>query len=245
MTWLLFAVAALAGVVVWWKWMRSIGRQRRLMLLCERAGLGFAPLDLFRGTTWLPFAMFGRERSGSENVVWNRALGPDVRAFDFWYEDPATDDRPVAQRKRLTCAVVPLDASTPRMRVSPRDLDDEVRDVLGLPEIRLELERFNRRFAVESEDQRFVVAFLEQRMMEGLLALPSGVTAETNEHVLLLSAPELPPEQVLVLFDTAVELRERIPRSLASLYPPRPPSGPHEARWLQGHWSPEPTEDAV
>jgi hypothetical protein len=245
MTWVLLGAAAVAGVVFWWKRVRGASRQRRLMLLCDRAGLDFAPLDLQGASVWLPFPMFGRERSGAENVVWQRERGFEIRVFDFWYEDPATQDRPAPARKRLTCGVVPLAASAPRLRVSPRDLAAEVREAIGLREIELELERFNRRFVVETQDQRFAIAFLEQRMMEGLLALPDGVTAETHDHVLLLSASELPAEQVLLLYDTAVAIHRRIPRSLASLYPPRPARGPHEGRWLQGHWSAEPTEDPV
>jgi hypothetical protein len=80
-------------------------------------------------------------------------------------------------------------------------------------------------------------------MMEGLLALPDGITAELNEKTLLLSAPRLPAEKVLVLFDAAVAIHKRIPRSLASLFPPRPDEGPYEDRWLQGHWTPDPTQD--
>jgi hypothetical protein len=114
--------------------------------------------------------------------------------------------------------------------------------VLGPREVRLELEAFNRRFVVQTEDERFAIAFLEQRMMEGLLALPVGVTAEANENVLLLSAAELPAEQVLVLFDAAVAIHRRIPRVLPSLFPLRPTEGPYEDRWLQGRWSPDPTE---
>jgi hypothetical protein len=212
------------------------------MLLCQRAGLEFAPLDLSADTAWLPFPMFGRARRGTENVVWDRQRGPAIRAFDFWYEDPA-DDRPVTPRRWLTCAVVPLAASVPRLRIAPRDLADDVRDALVLPEMRLELEEFNQRFVVESEDERFAFAFLEQRMMEALLALPDGVSAELDEDVLLLTAPRLPAEQVLVLFDAAAAIHRRIPRSLPSLFPPRPAEGPHEDRWLQGRWSPDPTED--
>ena len=242
MKWLFVLVIALVPLGnAWWRRRRGASRQRKLMLLCQRGGLEFAPVDLVADTAWLPFPMFGRRRRGTENVVWERRRGPEIRVFDFWYEDP-TDGRTVAPRKRLTCAVVPLAASCPRLRVAPRDLDGDVRDILGLPEVRLELEEFRQRFEVEAEDERFAIAFLEQRLMEGLLALPEGVTAETNEQVLLLSAPTLPAEKVLVLFDTAVELHERIPRSLPSLYPPRPARGPHEARWLQGRWSPEPTE---
>jgi hypothetical protein len=138
--------------------------------------------------------------------------------------------------------VVPLGASAPRLRIAPRDVDDEVRSILGLREIELELEGFNRRFAVQTEDERFAVAFLEQRMMEAILALPDGVTLEANGDVVLLSAPELPAEQVLRLYDAAVAIRDRVPRSLPSLFPPRPIEGPYEDRWLQGHWTPDPTE---
>jgi hypothetical protein len=95
---------------------------------------------------------------GTENVVWERQRGTEIRAFDFWYED-SVPDRPAGPRHRLTCAVVPLGASAPRLRISPRDLDDDLRDVLGLREIELELEEFNRRFAVRTEDERFAISF--------------------------------------------------------------------------------------
>ncbi|MGH3115485.1 MAG: DUF3137 domain-containing protein [Gaiellaceae bacterium] len=238
---MLAAIVALALGSAWWRWRRGAARQRRLMLLCRRAGLDFAPLDLFQGTAWLPFPMFGRTRSGTENVVWERRRGTDIRAFDFWYEEPA-DDRPVTPRRRVTCAVVALAFSAPRLRIAPRDLEDEVKAALGLREVRLELDEFNRRFVVATEDERFAIAFLEPRMMEALLALPDGVTAEVNDDTLLLSAPQLPAEQVLRLYDAAVALHRRIPRSLPSLFPPRPHEGPYEDRWLQGHWTPDPTE---
>lgn len=240
-----YAVAAVVAVVVgWWRWRRTHARQRRLMLLCQRAGLDFAPMDLNPDTAWLPFPMFGRQPSGTENVVWERERGTGIRAFDYWYQPPA-DDRPVTLKRRLTCAVVPLGASAPRLRIAPRDLDDELRAALGLREVRLELEGFNRRFFVEAEDPRFAIAFLEQRMMEAILALPDGVTVEVNQDVVLLWAPELPAEQVLRLYDAAVAIHRRIPRSLPSLFPPRPAEGPFEDRWLQGRWSPDPTHDTA
>lgn len=239
----LLALAILLGALAWrgWRWRRASVRQRKLMLLCQRAGLDFAPMDLAPDTAWLPFPMFGRTRSGTENVVWERRRGTEIRAFDFWYEDP-DPDHPVTPRRRSTCAVVPLACSAPRLRIAPRDLADEMKAVLGLREVRLELEEFNDRFVVEAENERFAIAFLEQRMMEGLLALPDGVTAEVNENVLLLRAPVLPAEQVLRLYDAAVAIHRRLPRSLPSLFPPRPTEGPHEDRWLQGRWSPDPTE---
>ena len=241
MIWLVLAVVAAGLARLVWGLRRGLSRQGRLTLLCRRAGLEFAAMDLFETSAWLPFPMFGRSGHGTENVVWEGRRGFDIRAFDFWYED-ASDDRPVGPRRRLTCAVVPLGTSGRRLRVGPRDVDDELRSVLGLREIELELEDFNRRFAVHTEDERFAISFLEQRMMEAILALPLGVALDVNEDTVLLSGPELPPEQVLRLFDAAVAIHERIPRSLPSLYPPRPTEGPHEDRWFQGHWSSEPID---
>jgi hypothetical protein len=184
--------------------------------------------------------MFGHPAHGTQNVVWDRGGGEDVRAFDLWYQDTG-DERALGPRRRFTCAVVPLGFACPRLRVAPRDVVDDVAGALGGREVRLELEEFDGRFRVESEDARFAVAFLDQRMMEAFLGLPEDVTVDVNDDVLLLWAQQLPPEHVLLLFDTAVAIRRRIPRVVASLFPPRPTRGPRERRWLQGRWSPEST----
>ena len=240
MKWLIVALAVAAVGQAWWRRHRSGARQRRLMLLCRHAGLDFAPMDLRLDTAWLPFPMFGAPRHGTENVVWDRRLGDDMHAFDLWYVDPA-DERGSGVRRTLTCAVVPLRSSCPRLRVAPRDVVDEVARAFGGEEVRLELEAFDRRYRVETEDVRFAVAFLDQRLMEALLGLPEGVSVDVNEDVLLLSAALLPAVQVLVLFDAAVAIRGRIPRVVSSLFPQRPERGAHEHRWLQGRWSAEST----
>jgi hypothetical protein len=213
------------------------------MLLCRRAGVEFAPADPFADTAWLPFPMSGHPQHGTENVVWDPRVGQEVRAFDYWFREPS-DDRPSGPTRRLTCAVMPLGFACSRLRIEPRDLLDEAAAALGRPEVRVELETFDRRFRVEAEDPRFAMAFLDQRMMEALLALPGEVTIELNEDVLLLTAPRMPAERVLLLLECAIAIRRHLPRDLASLFPSRPADGPHERRWLQGRWTPEPTGDA-
>ena len=172
-------------------------------------------------------------------MVWDRRLGDDVHAFDLWYVEPA-DERGSGVRRTLTCAVVPLRSSCPRLRVAPRDVADEVARAFGGEEVRLELEAFDRRFRVETEDVRFAVAFLDQRLMEALLGLPEGVSVDVNEDVLLLSAPLLPAEQVLVLFDAAVAIRRRIPRVVSSLFPRDPNEGRTSTAGSRGAGVPSP-----
>src|SRR5215208_5117928 len=107
MMWTFAVLAAFTSLVlVVWYLRRRPERQRALMLLCDRAGLDFAPMDLATGTAWLPFPLFGRRRSGTENVVWDRARGPDIRVFDFWFADD-NEGEPFARREHRTCAVVP------------------------------------------------------------------------------------------------------------------------------------------
>jgi hypothetical protein len=66
MEWLAFALAVVAVGQAWWRHRRSSARQRRLMLLCQHAGLAFAPLDLRLYTAWLPFPMFGHPNPNAE-----------------------------------------------------------------------------------------------------------------------------------------------------------------------------------
>lgn len=233
------AVVAVAAVGAWRRRRRRRDRQRQLMLLCDAAGLGFAPLDPFLDTRWLPFPMFGRSPAGTENVVWDP--GADgVRAFDFWYEE-GDPDQPVRARRTVTCATVPLPFASPRIRVAPRDVVDDIGDAVGFSLLTFELEAFNRRFRVEAEDARSASALLDQRVIEGFLRLPHGVVAEVNEEVMLLRSPQLPAVQTLQLLKAATAIHRVLPRVMTSLFPPRPTQGPHEARWLQGRWSSEPT----
>ncbi len=236
-------LATVAVAALCWHARRSAARGRELMLLCRRAGLEFFPLDPLPDSSWLPFPTFGHARQGIENVVWDPRIGSDVRVFDLWYEDEA-DAGQLDARRWLACGAVPLPFSSPGLRVTPRSLLGEALDVMSDSEVRLELDAFDRRFRVDTDDRRFAFAFLDQPMMEALLALPESVSVEVNEDVLLLRAPRMSPATMVRMLDVAGEIRRRIPRVASSLFPPRPTRGPHEARWLQGRWSPDPTGDA-
>jgi hypothetical protein len=237
------AIALITVTVVAWRSHRRRDRQRQLMLLCQRASLEFSTFDPFADTIWLPFRLFGRGLSrGTENVVWNDDDGDDARAFDYWFEERRNDDS-VPVTHRYSCALVALPFACRRLEVVPHGIVDDVRELIEGDDLELELEAFNRRFDVRSEDRRFAVTFLDQRMMRALMGLPEGVTVLVNEDRMLLIASLLPAPEVLLLLEAARATRRHVPAVVASLYPPRPMKGPHEDRWLQGRWSPEPIGD--
>ena len=163
-----------------------------------------------------------------------------VRAFDLIVEHRPTGEESQPSHRRYSCAAVPLPFGCRRLEICPRDAVDDLLGALTGEDITLELEAFNRRFRVRSDDARFAVAFCDQRMMRALLALPTGVSVAVNEDRMLVRASLLPPAEVLLLLEAARAIARRVPPVVASLYPPRPTEGPHEERWLQGRWSPEP-----
>jgi peptidoglycan hydrolase-like protein with peptidoglycan-binding domain len=226
---LLLVVALAVGSVVL-ALMRAGGRDARsrsLAALAERLGLDYAATDVFNDA-WQPFRLFGLGTDrGVADVLYGSMEGAQVRAFEYWYRDDAGDgtslgEFAVTPTLRFSCAAVTLSASCPRLVVDHRDLGDDLMELVGGDIVELDLEAFDRRFAVRSEDRRFAMALLDQRMMEALMDLPQAATVAVAEDRLLVIARLLPPDGVERLLRSAARLQAVVPRVLSSLYPLRP-----------------------
>jgi hypothetical protein len=230
---LVAAVIASVGFAVWRTGRRS-ARARALAATAAQLGLDYSAVDLF-DDAWQPFRLFGLGAArGVEDVCYGTLDGARVRSFDYWYRDEdhsglSLGDGALAPDHRFSCAVVTLPASCPRLAVGRREPGDRLLELVGGDLVELELDAFNRRFAVRGEDRRFAVALLDQRMMEALLQLPDAVTAAVAEDRLLLIARELPPEGVARLLHAAARIQSAVPRVLSSLYPLRPGFDPGQA----------------
>ena len=243
MWWAVLALALACALLGAWRAWHRDRRQRALLAACWRSGLRFSVMDPFPDTVWLPFPVFAHERRPvASNVVWARR-DDRIRAFDLAVDLLAPEHEGVRERREMSCAVVTLPFSCPRIQIGSRTSADPSGIASIGTEVTLELETFNRRFRVLAEEPRAAAAFCDQRMMRTLLSLPLEVTIHVREHAMLLVAPLLEAGQVLVLIEAARGLAGAVPRVVASLYPPRPAEGPHEARWLQGHWSPDRADD--
>ncbi len=236
----LVLVLVVAGTIAAIRFRRRGGRQRALMVLCDRTGVEFSALDPFNDSNFLPFRLFGRgDTRGFENVIWDRGDDGAVRVFDYWFEE--RDDDGIGVKHDLTCAVVPLPFGVPPLAVVPRGMAEVTREPTETRTVTLDLDAFNRWFEVRAADPRAAVAFLDQRMMQALMRLPLRVAMHVNEDRMLLVAPSLEPGEMLLLLEASRAPAKRVPPVVASLYPPRPAVGPYERRWLQGSWSPDPT----
>lgn len=164
-----------------------------------------------------------------------------MRVFDYSFEQPSDQSSTLASpRRRLTCAVAEIDASCPRIVIGPATLASRLGEVVGVMEMRLESEAFNRRYRVETDDTRFASTLVDQRMMAWLLESPANVAFELREDRMLCVSERLSPASIPMLLEAARGFHERIPRVVASMYPPRP-MGPGAPRGLGAGRTPPPS----
>ncbi len=155
--------------------------------------------------------------------MWREAAnGLDVRVFDFSYYVEHKDENGNITKtwNRYSCAMARHNGLWPVVHISKERALDRVAQSLGLPDIELESEEFNRMFRVQCEDRRFATALLEPQMMEFLLTTQGKLTFETKGRWLLVVAPRLDhPREMVGLLGVADEFLRRIPPVVWDLYP--------------------------
>jgi hypothetical protein len=201
---------------------RKFSRRSAVEREARRLGLSFSRRDPFRvlDADFHPFLRFGKLPGTQrvENVVWGVRDGREVRAFD--YRRPAEDEI------RYSCAIVRIPDGWPSLLVRRHGPLDVARNAAGLQRIEFELDEFNRRFEVRSDDRRLASAVIDQRMIGWLLESDPALGFQLQEGWLLAWMPQLPPDELERTLTTVEGFHERIPRAVWSLYGDGSPARP-------------------
>lgn len=201
---------------------RKFSRRSAVEREARRLGLSFSRRDPFRvlDADFHPFLRFGKLPGTQrvENVVWGVRDGREVRAFD--YRRPAEDEI------RYSCAMVRIADGWPSLLVRRHGPLDVARNAAGLQRIEFELDEFNRRFEVRSDDRRLASAVIDQRMIGWLLESDPALGFQLQEGWLLAWMPQLPPDELERTLTTVEGFHERIPRAVWSLYGDGSPARP-------------------
>ena len=206
-------------------------RQQRLAAAAQRQGLEFVHEagPKFAEQVRLPSALTSG-RSGVENVLSGTWKGLKVRLFDCWSyevrEDPQTH-RKRREWSRSTCVLTRLGLKAPEVfRLEREGLFGRLADHMGLHDIELELEDFNRAFTVRSKDRKFATDLLDQRMMTWLLeakdTIPKDVAFQIDERQLLLYGSERKPAELVALLRLLKAFIDHFPPVAFSLYGAEP-----------------------
>lgn len=201
---------------------RKFSRRSAVEREARRLGLSFSRRDPFRvlDADFHPFLRFGKLPGTQrvENVVWGVRDGREVRAFD--YRRPAEDEI------RYSCAMVRIPDGWPSLLVRRHGPLDVARNAAGLQRIEFELDEFNRRFEVRSDDRRLASAVIDQRMIGWLLESDPALGFQLQDGWLLAWMPQLPPDELERTLTTVEGFHERIPRAVWSLYGDGSPARP-------------------
>lgn len=213
------------GLLFWAGWWFKV-RPRRALHQGEARTLGFAsaqgdPLGfLDRRFAFLRIPAGVRE---IENTSWGSWRGMHVAVFDYWFarsSDPSRDDY-----EYYTCATATVPPDWPGLAVFPERLGSRLGELVGVRDVAMELEDFNRSFEVRTTDRRFAVALLDARMMGWLLGLPAGSGFEIAAGTLLFHTPRRLDRDLEGALETMAMFLDRIPSVIRSLYPPLPGAG--------------------
>jgi hypothetical protein len=221
----LFVLIAIAGVagVAFLRFQVRQSRVRAVMALAQRIGFTFTIADV-EHLVDMPFALFSKgDGRGAELVISGVHNGVAIRMFDYWYYDQSSDGHGARRRSyhRFTCALATIPAACPRLRLGHEDFVTRLGGHLGVHDVELEYDDFNRRFRVKCDDQRFAFSLLDGNMMQWLLGADGFDSVEVDGPWVLLARPKLEPARWLDLGSWLDEFHRQIPPVVYSTYPPR------------------------
>lgn len=227
---MLVGVVAMLALVVFgliWTWgaAHRNARQKAMATTAERSGLQYSPGDLF-GSTKVAFPLFraGDGRS-TENVMWrDDRNGRPVRAFDYSYytEHRDSEGRITKRWQHFSCAMGRHNGLWPTIRIGRERALDKVVQRIGLRDIELESEEFNRAFVIQCEDPKFATDLLAPEMMEFLLTTKALLEFETKGRWLLISTKRVAASDMPGLVNLADQFLQRIPPLIWDIYPSAP-----------------------
>lgn len=185
-------------------------------------GLDYSAADPF-GCTRVAFALF-RKGDGrqAQRVMWRvRPDGLATRGFDFSYYVETKDDLGRVRRSHtyFTCVMAQVDGAWPEVSITREGLVEKALDLVGLGDIELESDEFNRRFALRSPDRRFAVTLVDARMIDFLLSTEARFGFFVKGRWVLLVSATVRPDAVPALMRVAESFVENVPRVVGELWP--------------------------
>lgn len=171
---LLVAIIVFAIAAYGWQYQRNKVRREKLQRYALASGWRYLAEDDNQWQRWqrAPFNE-GFDRR-SRNVLYGKYRGHDMLAFDYSYKTQSTDSKGHAQTQthHYRVASLTLAASLPYLHVGPENVLTRLGNMVGIHDIELESEDFNRRFRVHANDTKFAYDVLSPRTLQKLLTLP-------------------------------------------------------------------------
>lgn len=203
----------IAGFAAWWSWTQAKKRRELFMQFAAGQGWRWTPradgwTARFQGT---PFED-GDNREAC-NVLEGVFRERPMVAFDYSYETHSTDSKGhrTTSTHRFAICALSLPAALPTFELVPEGLLGRVGTMLGMQDIELESEDFNRRFRVRCDDAKLAYDVLPARTMEALLTRPALHVRLSGTDAVCWEDGSHSPSELLSRLDTLSTLLDGVP----------------------------------
>jgi hypothetical protein len=183
--------------------------------------LGRVTSDDTSGLVSIGFELFSRGRDRRLEMVYAAPWqGSQVHVFDYYCKEDDDSTPRFVVEARFAAAAPKVLAAMPPLTVARESIGTAAADAVGLDDLAVELEEFNRAFEVRCADPAFANAFLDQRMIRFLMASDPMFTFETRGRWLLVYGRDLPRSETFAMLETLSGFRDHVPAVVANLYGP-------------------------
>jgi hypothetical protein len=168
--WIIIVVVVVAAIAYFNYW-RNKKRREAFQAWAAKRGFSYTAEDnsvigRFDGT---PFGQGDHRRA--KNVVIGKYNDRPALAFDYSYQTHSTDSEGhrTTETHDFGIIAIGLPCSVPTLQVTREGVFQKLGRAVGIHDIELENEDFNRKFKVASKDKKFAYDVLHPRMMQLLL----------------------------------------------------------------------------
>jgi hypothetical protein len=149
----------------------------------------------------------------AENVMTGKVGGRDLVAFDYSYKEDSTDSEGHSTTSTYCFGVVALGmpCPLPELELYPEHVFSRIGHALGMQDIELESEEFNRRYRVKCPDPKLATDVLTPRTMEMLIAAPKMHFRFVGGDVVCYESGQLKAPDVLVRAGALERLIDGVP----------------------------------
>lgn len=162
----------------------------------------------------VPFgAGFGRTAS---HMLSTTMAGRPIVAFEYRYKErrgSGKDQRTVTYTFAVVATTIPT--ARPTLQVTHEHLGTKLLNAVGLDDLQLESEEFNRAFRISTDDEKFAYDVLHPRTMEWMLADPRARELSfrfERSDVLAWENGRLDPQRAAWAATYLLDLIDRVPQ---------------------------------
>jgi hypothetical protein len=210
---LFLGFVALVGLAGWWSWAQAKKRRELLQSFALSEGWRWTA----RQDSWCsrfsgnPFGTGDNRKA--QNVLEGAFRQRPMVAFDYSYQTHSTDSKGNTTTTTHPFAICALSmpAPLPELDLAPEGLLGRVGTMLGMQDIELESEDFNRRFRVRCAEPKLAYDVLPPRTMEALLARPALHVRLSGTDALCFESGAHSPSELLARLDTLSTLLDGVP----------------------------------